>query len=600
MCGINGIVRLEPGAPPLDVEEASRTRDAMATRGPDGAGLWLSPTGDAVLGHRRLAVIDLSEAAAQPMVSADGRYVIAYNGELYNYRELRSELVREGMAFRTSSDTEVLLALYARFGAGMLGRLRGMFAFAVWDERERSLFLARDPFGIKPLYYARRQGAFRFASQVRALEAGRAVPRDLDPGGVVGFLVWGSVPEPLTLLRAVRALPAGHWMEVGAGASGIPVPYGSLPEPVPEEDASQALTDSVRAHLVADVPVGVFLSAGLDSSVLLASAVRQLGHAPLSFTLTFEEFRGTDLDEGPAAAAIAKRFGSRHVEHRVPPGLLEELWPEALDAMDQPSIDGFNVFVVSRFAHEAGLKVALSGLGGDEVFGGYPSFRDVPRWRRWSRLASRVPALSSVWPRFAQQVAGNRPKLAGALRHGRTWGGAYFLRRGLFLPEELGDILDTDFAAEGLSTYDPVIEARKVAGDEAVDGWLAVQRLESALYLKNQLLRDADWASMAHSLELRVPFVDCRLYSALACRDFEPARSRGKAVLARMTVPELPQESLARAKSGFMMPPALTEGVAFDRGFAWGQRSRTRALGILAEFGVEVRAAAKIARRPRA
>jgi asparagine synthase (glutamine-hydrolysing) len=173
MCGINGIVRLERDAPPLDVEEASRTREAMASRGPDGAGLWISPARDAVLGHRRLAIIDLSEAAAQPMVSSDGRYVITFNGEIYNYRELRSELQREGAVFRTSSDTEVLLALYARLGARMLSRLRGMFAFAVWDEREKRLFLARDAFGIKPLYYARHEGTLRFASQVKALEAGR-------------------------------------------------------------------------------------------------------------------------------------------------------------------------------------------------------------------------------------------------------------------------------------------------------------------------------------------------------------------------------------------------------------------------------------------
>jgi asparagine synthase (glutamine-hydrolysing) len=592
MCGINGIVRFDPGSAPLDIEEASTTREAMAARGPDGAGLWVSPTGDAVLCHRRLAIIDLSDAAAQPMASADGRFMIVFNGEIYNYRELRAELEREGTTFRTASDTEVLLALYARFGPGMLGRLRGMFALAVWDERGRRLFLARDPFGIKPLYYAQRNGAFRFASQVRALEAGRAVPDDLDPSGVVGFLLWGSVPEPLTLRRAVRALPAGHWMEVGPGGSGAPVPYRAVPEPCPDEDASRALADSVRAHLVADVPVGVFLSAGLDSAVLLASTVRHLGYAPVSFTLTFDEFRGTELDEGPAAAAIAERFGSRHIERRVPRALLEELWPAALQAMDQPTIDGFNVFVVSRFAHEAGVKVALTGLGGDELLGGYPSFKDVPRWRRWSRLAGRVPALPSLWPRLARRIAGRSPKLVGALRHGRTMGGAYFLRRGLFLPEELGGILGRDLAAEGLAAYDAVAEARQVAGDDSTNGWLAVQRLESCLYLKNQLLRDADWASMAHSLELRVPFVDSRLECALAHRSFEPARSRGKAWLARMIVPELPAARLARAKSGFMMPFTSNNGAVFDRKLPWGQRSRARALSIIAQFGVDVRSGA--------
>ena len=279
MCGINGIVRLSLDAPPVDRGELERTRDAMAARGPDGLGLWLSPRNDAGLGHRRLAIIDLSEAAAQPMTSSDGRYVIVFNGEIYNYRDLRADLERQGHGLRSHSDTEVLLALYARDGTAMFPKLRGMYAFAIWDERERHLLLARDPYGIKPLYYSEHRGVLRFASQVKALEAAGTVPLDLDPAGLVGFLLWGSVPEPLTLRRSIRALPAGHFVEVKEGRVLPPRAHFRFEDPPPTEgiDVIAALDDSIRAHLVSDVPVGVFLSAGLDSALITALMRRHRG-----------------------------------------------------------------------------------------------------------------------------------------------------------------------------------------------------------------------------------------------------------------------------------------------------------------------------------
>jgi asparagine synthase (glutamine-hydrolysing) len=590
MCGINGILRLSDAAPAIDRDELLRTRDAMTARGPDGAGAWIDEGGQVALASRRLAILDLSAAGAQPMASADGRFWIVINGEIYNFAELRRELEEAGAVFRSRGDTEVVLALYARDGAGMLPRLRGMFGLAIWDGRDRSLLLARDPLGIKPLYISTVGGCLRFASQVKALEAGGAISRETDPAGVAGFLLWGSVPEPLTIRRAVRALPAGHSLTVRDGRIGEPVPIGppdpAAMEPAGAGTAADAVEDSVRAHLVSDVPVAVFLSAGLDSGMIAALARRHLPEPPVTFTLRFDELAGTPADEAPLAAGVARRLGTRHVERRVGRADFAALWSGALAAMDQPSIDGFNTYMVSRAAHEAGLKVVLSGLGGDELFGSYPSFAGVPRLERAARRAGRLPGLGALWPAAARALAPGRPKLAGVLRYGRTLPGAYFLRRGLFLPEELPALMGRDAAAEALSRYDPVADAARALADgngRGADGWTAVHLLETARYMRNQLLRDADWASMAWSVELRVPLVDAWLRARLAAGGFQPARGEGKAALVRRAAPELPEEVLARPKSGFYIPVAewMRPELAARRP---GERSRWLALRVLEEL----------------
>ncbi len=589
MCGINGILRLSNAAPAIDRDELLRTRDAMTLRGPDGAGAWIAEDGRVALASRRLAILDLSAAGAQPMASEDGRFRIVINGEIYNFAELRRELEAEGARFRSRSDTEVVLALYARDGAAMLSRLRGMFGLALWDGREGTLLLARDPLGIKPLYVSTAGGCLRFASQVKALERGGAIPMEVDPAGVAGFLLWGSVPEPLTIRRAVRALPAGHWLIVRDGRLAEPVPFGVAEvEPL---DPAAAIEDSVRAHLVSDVPVAVFLSAGLDSSLIAALARRHLPEPPTTFTLRFDTLEGTPQDEAPLAAEVARRLGTRHVERRVGRADFAGLWPGAIAAMDQPSIDGFNTYLVSRAAHEAGLKVVLSGLGGDEIFGSYPSFAGVPRLERAARRAGWLPGIGMLWPAVAKALAPDRPKLAGLLRYGKTLPGAYFLRRGLFLPEELAGLIGRDAAAEGLRRYDPVADAARAlaaANGHAADGWTAVHALETARYMRNQLLRDSDWASMAWSVELRVPLVDAWLRERLTGNRFEPARSAGKAALVRLAAPELPEAVLTRPKSGFYIPVAewMRPELAARRP---GERSRWLALRVLEEFGVAAR-----------
>jgi asparagine synthase (glutamine-hydrolysing) len=581
MCGIAGAARLAPGSPALDREALRGLRDTLAARGPDGAGEWWSPSGRAGLLHRRLAIIDPSPQAAQPMASADGRCVLAFNGEIYNHAELRRELEREGARFRTHSDAEVALELLARAPApaAALGRLRGMYALALWDEGRGRLLLARDPYGIKPLYYEARGGAVRFASQARALE--RAGDRGLDPAGIVGFLLWGSVPEPCTLRPEVRSVPAGHAMVIGpervADPVAIPLPEAAVPGGDARAAARAALTDSVRAHLVSDVPVGVFLSAGLDSG-LVAALARRVAGAPLrAITAAFAAFEGTRDDEAPLAGETARALGLEPMVRRFSDRELEELWPRCLASMDLPSIDGFNTWLVALAAREAGLKVVLSGVGGDELFGSYPSFRQVPRLRAWAR----------AMPLGARFVAAlgrgtGRPKLAGLRAHGQGLAGAYFLRRGLYLPEELPAILGGELAAAGLAAYDAIADAGRF---EAADDWRAVHDMESGLYLRNQLLRDADWAAMAHSVELRTPLVDATLRAALAAQDFEPARSEGKRALVAALAPELPPGVLARRKRGFAIPaPGRAPGRP-------GLRARALALELLERRGIAVRRA---------
>jgi asparagine synthase (glutamine-hydrolysing) len=605
VCGIAGILRLRADAPPPDLDELRRVRDAMARRGPDGEGLWLSPGGEVALGHRRLAILGLSDEAAQPMRSADGRLTIVYNGEIYNFRELARGLEAEGATLRTASDTEVILELWRRRGADGLSALRGMYAFALWDGAERRLTLARDPYGIKPLYYAESGGSLRFASQVKALEAGGALDGAVDPAAVAGFLAWGSVPEPLTVRRAVRALPAGHVLTAGPELAPRleAVPY--RPEPAPAGAAgsfAEELERSVAAHLVADVPVAVFLSAGLDSSLVAALARRALPEPPVALTLTFAEARAAGRDEAPLAREVARRLGMRHEVREVEAGAVRERAAEILAAMDQPSIDGFNTYLIAELAREHGFKVALSGLGGDELAGGYPSFRDVPRWSRRARRLARLPGLAAAWPALARTLVPERPKLAGLLAHGGSLAGAYLLRRGLFLPEEVdvvGRRSDEPLgeAAPLAHLYDPALDAWERL-DEGIlgatsgllrDPWRAVHRLESTIYLRNQLLRDADWAGMAHGVEIRVPLVDARLRAAAEAADFAPARAGGKRALVREAAPVLPAELFRRPRTGFHLPIAdWLEPPEKGRERRVGDQSRRLALTVLEAFGVRI------------
>jgi asparagine synthase (glutamine-hydrolysing) len=574
MCGIAGVYAYRSSARSVDHHELVRMRDHMASRGPDGSGDWYSADGRVGFGHRRLSIIDLSLRGAQPMQTVDGRLVVTFNGEIYNYRALRSRLEAKGYAFQSNSDTEVLLHLYAELGQDMLGELRGMFAFGIWDSQARELLLARDPYGIKPLYYADDGSTVRFASQVKALMAGGGVSSDPEAAGWVGFYLFGSVPEPFTTYRAVRALPAGSFIRIDQQGLRTPVRYYSLARTyrqaqershsavtAKEETKAlvrEALLDSVRHHLVADVPVGAFLSAGVDSRTLVG-LMREAGQQDIqTVTLAFDEFRGTKNDETAEATAAAEFYGTRHTTRLVSENEFRGDLPPIIDAMDQPTIDGINVWFVSKAAHELDLKVAISGLGGDELFGGYPSFRDLPTSVRWMAAPSSIPFLGQALRRAFHKMGGEKwgvnPKTAGLVEYGGNYPGAYLLRRGLFMPWELPEVLGPEVAREGLKRFDPI---KYIAGTLVPDPqqpFMRVATLESSLYMRNQLLRDTDWASMAHSLEVRVPLVDAVLLEKLA--SIEPGQAKIKSLLAEAPSRPIRRGMIQRRKTGFNVPIA--------------------------------------------
>jgi asparagine synthase (glutamine-hydrolysing) len=582
MCGIAGIVAYDPRARPVDLDELRTIRDAMQRRGPDGAGEWLSSDGRVALAHRRLSIIDLSDRAAQPMHSADGRFSITFNGEIYNYQVLRRQLEREGRVFRTSSDTEVLLHLYELHGGAMLQQLRGMYAFGIWDAKRRELFLARDPYGIKPLYYAAHGGTLRFASQVKALMAGQSLPSELEPAAQVGVLLFGHVPEPFTLRKAVRALPAGHCMYVDERGARPPVQHFSVAEAwahaeqhafkVSPRDLHEALRpalrDSVHHHMVADVPVGAFLSAGIDSGALVGLMSETAKQPVRTLTLGFSEFTGRAEDETPLAAQVAAHYGTEHHHRHVTQRELEQDLPAILDAMDQPSIDGINSWFVSKATHELGLKVAISGLGGDELLGGYPSFHDLPRWVSLLAAQQRVPQLGRRFRDVAAAALrlrdGLSPKLASLLEYGGNYSGAYLLRRGLFMPWELPEVLPEDVITHGLATLAPLTHIESRLQPDPHGSYARVAALEASLYMRNQLLRDTDWASMAWSLEVRVPLVDSVLLTSVAHMLVHSTPGEGKQALAKVPLKPLPAAVATRAKTGFTTPIAR-----------WIEQSRT-------------------------
>jgi asparagine synthase (glutamine-hydrolysing) len=573
MCGVAGIYAYHHVAASVDPGELRAIRDHMAARGPDGTGQWVSPDGRVGLAHRRLAIIDLADRAAQPMASADGQLVVSFNGEIYNYRELRKELQGLGCEMRTESDTEVLLHLYARQGTAMLGRLRGMFAFALWDNRKQALLLARDPFGIKPLYLADDGWTVRLASQVKALIASPRVSRAPEPAALAGFYLFGSVPEPFTLYQEIRSVPAGsyQWVDslgpqpaqayfdagqVWADAERFPRLRPAQVQPA----VRAALVDSVKHHLVADVPVGAFLSAGIDSGALVG-LMRDAGQEQLrTVTLAFQEFEGTVQDESVLAAQVARHYGVEHSRHVVSEAEFRADLPRILAAMDQPSIDGVNTWFISKAAREAGLKVAVSGLGGDELFGGYPSFRDIPRWMRLMWLPARLPGLGviaeQVQAAFASLFPRINPKAAGMLRYGGRPAGAYLLKRGLFLPQELPGLLGAETAHEGLRRLKPLNALAASLSAFPKDSHATVATLEMANYMRNQLLRDTDWASMAHSLEVRTPLVDATLLRAAALPLLSAPPANRKQLLAASPSLALPAEVANRAKTGFTTPIA--------------------------------------------
>jgi asparagine synthase (glutamine-hydrolysing) len=567
MCGVVGAAgRIGPDT----IDTVVRMNDAQAHRGPDGEGTWSSGPGEGfqvALGHRRLAIIDLSPAGAQPMHDPETGCVLVFNGEIYNYRALRDELAARGDRFRSTSDTEVILRAYAAWGLQAVSRFRGIFAFALWDPRIRALHLVRDPMGIKPLYWTVRGRTVYFASELRALLAGGA-DRRLDPGGVASFLWHGFVRGPQTIIDGIRLVPAASHLTLTSDAlTPEPVVYWRLPAAVEgrisAEELTETLRDTVRMQLISDVPLGVFLSGGVDSSAVAALAAEVAGGAVKTFNIGFDE---PELDESRYAAQVARALGTEHRALRVSEDDFRAQLPQALDAIDQPTFDAINTYLVSRAVRNAGMTVALAGTGGDELFGGYRSFVDLPR-------AARVPALPAMVGTAVHAVAGavtvgalavgevppqtRWGKLADVITSGGNLVELYQSAYALF-SSELYQRLAAPVAARarlrhGL-TEEQLAEARALTdGQHPLH---TVSLLELGSFIRERLLRDTDTASMAVSLEARVPLLDHVVIEAVAgLRQEERFFPLGrKELLKRAALGRLDRSIFDRPKSGFVLP----------------------------------------------
>jgi asparagine synthase (glutamine-hydrolysing) len=580
MCGIFGVV--SRGAP-LPADFLPKAAQSLAHRGPDDAGTMLLNAADQEIGfaHTRLSIIDLSALGHQPMQDPVTGNWIVFNGEIYNFRELRRELETAGVEFKSHSDTEVILAAYRVWGEECLTRLGGMFAFALWDAPRKRLLLARDPMGIKPLYYYQSERMFIFSSEVRTLLQTGMVPRKTDPTGVLSYLTFGSVYEPWTIVEGIKAVPAGHVLTIENGSVRSREYWNALRPSVREGSEAECLErrssesgsgngtvdqlpailrDAVLSHLVSDVPVGVFLSGGIDSSALVA-VLSQNGVRANTFSLVFEE---EEFDEGRYSREIARRFDTEHHEIPISPQDTLASLPEALRAMDQPTIDGINTYLVSAKTRAAGVKVALTGLGADEMFAGYSNFRHVPRMEAFSKRLGRLPRvarrpLSASVALFAgkgdrgrkleELTAGAGSALHPAFVH------PYFLVRTLFGVAERERLFQSlDYGALQQSLDRGLQES--VTESQCLDPINRVSYLESRWYMRNTLLRDSDFMSMAHGLELRVPFLDRALVEACfrIPGDKKLKGDSPKSLLLASLGVELPREIVNRPKRGFTLP----------------------------------------------
>jgi asparagine synthase (glutamine-hydrolysing) len=589
MCGIAGIIgRLDN----MNRAALERMNNAMVHRGPDAAGTWVSAP-DArgwgtLLAHRRLSILDLSTAGDQPMVDPVTGHAIVFNGEIYNFRDLRRRLAAEGQALQSTGDTAVMLRALGLHGPVAVSWLRGMFAFACWDPKERRLLLVRDPLGIKPLYLARSSDpdaswSLAFASELRALLASGLLgaPR-LDPQAVASSVWNGFVIGPGTSVKGIDLLWPGRLIEFdGTGKEVCQRDFWHIPDlapdPVADEDGlATILEEGLRLHLASDVPLAVFLSSGVDSSVVANLAQLAANGKIHTFTMAFED---RELNEGPIAKRIAAAIGTDHHEVVLTEARFVENLEVALDSLDQPTFDGLNAYYISQAIRQAGFTVALSGTGGDELFGGYSSYRDLPVLHQWSRRMAWVPrslqtaaAKLATWPLRCSR--GGMPpqtrwaKLPEMVRHGDDLLALYQLAYALFLPGFQHELLAPDFA-EALTDGLPAgMRQRLIAETRGRSPLSAISVMEQRLFLGERLLRDNDVASMACSLEQRVPLVDQVVLESVArLPDHARYRPLGqKVMLRRIGLRGLDPTLFDRPKSGFVLP--------FDRWIRRGLKDR--------------------------
>jgi asparagine synthase (glutamine-hydrolysing) len=559
MCGILAIIS------DLSIPNFAfiRSMKQLANRGPDSEGVWKD--NNVVFGHRRLAIIDLDERSVQPMQSDCGKFVIVFNGEIYNYQELKSKLLSQGVLFKTESDTEVILNLFLLYKEDMLQMLKGMFSLIIWDKNKKEAFVARDPYGIKPLYFSILEKGIIIASTVSSIVASGLVNLNKSLYGQRGFYFLGSVPEPYTWFENILSVKSGSYFYVSnysinkyrkyvdisdswifSSKMKYNVPFDSL-----NKQVKSSIEESISRHLVSDVPIGLFLSGGIDSGVLAGIISMNNKNNLIAITLKFDEFSNSNVDESARATSIANLYGIKHHIRVVTKEEFLNDFSTIIDDMDQPSIDGINTWYASKAASELGLKVVLSGVGGDELFFGYESFTQLPPLVKfWSRV-SKIRFIFSMGMFFSI--------LLSTYFKNKRWLefpdnlknilGSYSLKRGVLAAADISEILNTSFEKNDLSRFISKNDSFSISEKK-----LDLAHLESSLYLKNQLLRDSDWASMAHSVELRTPFVDFTLLKNLEGLLFSLSNYKNKVILSNVLTEPLPNYVLNSKKTGFGIP----------------------------------------------
>lgn len=570
MCGIAGVLTISFQDSTEQYIQAMQT--ALEHRGLDDRGIYRSEDRHIALAHTRLSILDLSQNGHQPM-SINSRYWITFNGEIYNFIELRNKLKSEGETFFSHTDTEVILKLYAKYGEECLKLLRGMFAFAIWDDREKVCFIARDPLGIKPLYYWQQGSTLMFASELRTLIATGAIPKKISPLGLYTYLTNGSVSEPWTMIEGVKCLEAGtsliwkfgeiqqetYW-QISFDASLVNQSNQSISVSDAIAKTRLALLDSVKHHFISDVPVGVFLSGGIDSTAIVAIARQIQSNDQADKLRTYSiVFNEEQWNEGSLAQQVAKDFDTKHTEYLITADIGKKLLPDFLRSLDQPTIDGFNTFCVSQVASQDKMKVVLSGLGGDEIFGGYGTFQQVPNIVKQREKAAFLNAIAGLVGNSLEKFS-NLPKyrrLGAFLTKENSINNAYGLARGVFSDREAYQLVQFYLGHEARDLLQvEIINFAKIEDQNHAHFPTTadeVSYLELSRYMRNQLLGDSDVMSMKWGLELRVPFVDSQLFSEVSTIPAAIRLGKGKQLL-KEAIPEIPSYITNRPKRGFTFP----------------------------------------------
>lgn len=554
MCGINGYCGFNDKQKATAVIRQMNT--ALQHRGPDA--LQHTVTNDVALGHARLSIIDLSSFANQPMPDASGRYTIIFNGEIYNYQELKKELGHQALV--TQSDTEILLYLFIKQGPDCLDKLRGMFALAIWDNEKKELFLARDRFGKKPLYYYQDGNTFLFSSEIRSLLSSGLVPKKMNQNVIREFIRYQTVHTPNTIIENVFMLKPGHFARVTTG-SFIQTTYWKIPENDIEKSVSrkEATTEirslfenSIRDRMVADVEVGAFLSGGIDSSAVTAMMAQVSRKSISTFTVSFDE---TEYSEARYAEMVAKKYNTNHNEIVLrPEEMLHEL-PHSLQAMDHPGGDGPNTYIVSKATRKKGIKVVLTGLGGDELFAGYPVFKNALALKR-KKVLAHAPSfikkgISSLISLKGKTIANE--KIREVLRlPGPVWPNFYSVSRSMFPSAYVDKLVLNKNVNNPVWEHASYVYRSSFHANSVIS---YISRCELNTYLQNVLLRDTDQMTMAHALEARAPFLDHRLVEyVLSLPDNEKIPVTPKALFVDAMGDLLPREIVDRPKMGFTFP----------------------------------------------